>query len=94
MQESLTNTLKHARGAKAAVELRYAPAVLTVTVSDEGGSGRHDLGVSGSGGRGLIGMRERTALFGGTLEAGPTPTGFRVSARLPLGAPIDTGSEP
>jgi signal transduction histidine kinase len=91
VQESLTNALKHAHGARAAVELRYEPAALTVSVRDEGATGQHDLGTTTGTGRGLIGMRERAALFGGTLEAGPTPTGYRVVARLPLDPSAPTG---
>jgi signal transduction histidine kinase len=86
VQEALTNTLKHARGARARVELRYEPTALVIGVSDEGGAGRRDVGAADTGGRGLIGMRERVALFGGEFEAGPTSTGFRVAARLPLGS--------
>jgi signal transduction histidine kinase len=86
VQEALTNALKHARGAHARVELRYEAGALVITVLDEGATGRHDLGETASGGRGLIGMRERAALYGGELSAGPTPTGFRVAARLPVDA--------
>jgi signal transduction histidine kinase len=82
VQEALTNVLKHARGARARVELRFDPDALTIAVTDEGGMGERDLG--GGGGRGLIGLRERVALFGGEFEAGPTATGFRVAARLPV----------
>lgn len=84
VQEALTNALKHARGARARVRLAYEPGAIEIEVTDQGGTGRRDLGESGSGGRGLIGMRERAALYGGDFEAGPTPTGFRVHARLPI----------
>ena len=84
VQEALTNTLKHARGARARVRLDFQPQALTLEVTDRGGSGRRDLGDLAPGGRGLIGMRERVGLFGGDLETGPTADGFRVMARLPL----------
>lgn len=90
VQEALTNALKHASGARARVELAYGRDTVDLRVTDEGGSGRRDLGAAVDGGRGLIGMRERVAVFGGSFEAGPTPTGFRVAARLPAtpdGAP-------
>jgi signal transduction histidine kinase len=84
VQEALTNALKHARGARARVRLSYESRAIEIDVTDQGGAGRRDLGEAGSGGRGLIGMRERVALYGGDFEAGPTPTGFRVHARLPV----------
>jgi signal transduction histidine kinase len=92
VQEALTNVLKHARGARARVELRYEPRAIEIAVTDQGGSGRHDLGDPAHEGRGLIGMHQRAALYGGTLEAGPTASGFRVAARLPLDA--DVGAVP
>jgi signal transduction histidine kinase len=88
VQEALTNTLKHAgRGARATVRLRCADGWFEIDCSDDGGgrqaTSRFDRRLSG--GRGLLGMRERVALFGGVLEVGPLPTsGFRVRARLPL----------
>ena len=84
VQEALTNALKHARGARARVRLGYEPLALEIEVTDQGGTGEHDLGDSGRGGRGLIGMRERVALYGGRFDAARTPTGFRVFARLPV----------
>jgi len=84
VQEALTNVLKHARGARARIDLRYATHALEIEVVDEGGTGRRDLGDPEHDGRGLIGMHERAAMFGGRLEAGPTPTGFRVRATLPI----------
>ena len=84
VQEALTNALKHARGARARVRLAYEPRAIEIEVTDQGGAGQRDLGEAASGGRGLIGMRERVALYGGEFEAGPTPTGFRVHARLPI----------
>jgi signal transduction histidine kinase len=92
VQEALTNVLKHARGARTQVDLRYEPRAIEIAVVDQGGSGRRDLGEPAHEGRGLIGMRQRAALFGGTFEAGPTPSGFRVAARLPVDA--DGGAVP
>ncbi|MFE7490109.1 sensor histidine kinase [Kitasatospora sp. NPDC057541] len=90
VQESLTNALRHApQGSRAEVRVSCAPGAVTVEVSDDGraaGTGRP--GSAGSG-RGLTGMRERAAAFGGVLEAGPRPGGgWRVFVRLdPGGAP-------
>ena len=92
VQEALTNTLKHARDARARVILGYEPRCLDVEVRDEGGIGRRDLGEAGAGGRGLIGMRERVAIFDGDFEAGPVPGGFRVHARLPVDSQPVTGT--
>ncbi|MGY0025018.1 sensor histidine kinase [Streptomyces sp. YJ-C3] len=81
LQEALTNTLKHA-GPKvtATVDLSYAADAVTLTVTDTGRGG-----TPVPGGRGLTGMRERTSLYNGTLEAGPRPTGgWRVTAHLPV----------
>jgi signal transduction histidine kinase len=86
VQESLTNALRHAGDAHARVVLRYADDALHVEVADDG------VGpvTNGDGaGHGLIGMRERVALMGGTLHAGARPGGgFLVSAELPLGADV------
>jgi len=81
VQESLTNTRKHAGlAATAAVTLRYEPGGLVVEVTDDGLGG----GTEDSGGHGLAGMRERIAMYGGTVTAGPLPGGgFGVTARLP-----------
>jgi signal transduction histidine kinase len=83
VQEALTNTLRHARASRAEVVVRAAGGVLDLEVRDDGRGGAFDDGA----GRGIAGMRERAALLGGTLEAGPLEGGgFRVHARLPLGA--------
>ncbi|MBD0673193.1 hypothetical protein BU198_21360 [Streptomyces sp. CBMA156] len=83
VQEALTNTVKHAGGADAAVTVEYAPGRLLVEVTDTGG---RPTGAAASGnGRGLLGLRERLAVYGGTLHTGPRPRGgYRVTARLPL----------
>ena len=83
IQESLTNTIRHAGPAAAAVSLGYHDDELRIDVTD---TGRGQPAVAGSGeGLGLAGMRERAAAVGGTVEAGPGPAGgFRVAARLPL----------
>jgi signal transduction histidine kinase len=84
VQEGLTNALKHAGPASAEVVVRYGPRDLELEVRDDGrgrGSG------SNGGGHGLLGMRERVALYGGELAAGPRPGGgFALTARLPLEA--------
>lgn len=84
VQEALTNALKHARGSHAKVTVRYQPGDVLVEVVDEGAvAGVNGLGESG--GHGLVGMRERVALYGGELEAGKADEGFVVRARLPVG---------
>jgi signal transduction histidine kinase len=86
VQEALTNALKHARGAAARVDIRYEPDAIAVVVENDGGQGAQGVDEAHAG-RGLAGMRQRAAMVGGTLEAHPTATGFRVSARLPLEQP-------
>jgi signal transduction histidine kinase len=84
VQEALTNTRKHAGPASAAVLLRYTPDALELEVSDDG-RGRQPAPDGMSTGRGLVGMRERVALFGGEVATESAPGyGFRVRARLPL----------
>jgi len=81
VQEALTNARKHAGDARARVTLRYGDDALEVEVVDDGTG----AGDSRDGGFGLVGMRERVAIFGGSLEAGRCPEGgFGVRARLPL----------
>jgi signal transduction histidine kinase len=83
VQEALTNTLKHAGQARASIVVRYAPAALELEISDNGAGTA--AAVNGSG-HGLIGMRERATLYGGSLEAGARDNGgYAVRARLPLG---------
>jgi signal transduction histidine kinase len=83
VQEALTNTLRHARATRTEVTLRYGPDELEIDVVDDG-VGTPGLGGDGPG-YGVMGMRERASLVGGTLEAGPTPHGgYRVHAVLPL----------
>ncbi|REK86280.1 sensor histidine kinase [Streptomyces inhibens] len=86
-QEALTNTRKYAGPARASVQLTYHQEGVTVEVRDDGGGTPPQEGAStmGSGGYGLIGMRERVALHRGTLTVGPQADGgFAVMAELPL----------
>jgi signal transduction histidine kinase len=83
LQEALSNVLRHAGAVPTTVRLRHDPEALTVEVEDAGGTVRPP---DRTGGHGLVGMRERVALFHGTLDAGPRPGGgFTVRARFPLG---------
>ncbi|MFI9161530.1 sensor histidine kinase [Kitasatospora aureofaciens] len=87
VQEGLTNARKYAGSARASVRLAYHPDRITVEVRDDGGGGASPERAPGTGpaGYGLLGMRERVALHGGTLTAGPRPEGgFAVRAELPL----------
>jgi signal transduction histidine kinase len=83
VQEGLTNAIKHARAKHAQVLVRYDDGQVELTVSDDGtGDGGGEKG-----GHGLVGMRERVAVYGGQLEAGPLPEGgFALKARLPISA--------
>jgi signal transduction histidine kinase len=83
VQEGLTNALKHSGAATVTVVLRYCGKALEVRVDDDG---QGQLPATDGVGHGLVGMRERVALYGGSLDAGPRPTGgFGVRATLPLG---------
>ncbi|AGZ43185.1 sensor histidine kinase [Actinoplanes friuliensis] len=86
VQESLTNTLRHSQATRARVTVHCADDTVRVEIHDDGparAAGR----VDGSGRRGILGMRERARLLGGTLDAGPLPDGgFRVRADLPVAA--------
>jgi signal transduction histidine kinase len=83
VQEALTNALKHAPGGR--VGVRVARSASHVEIEIRGTRDPLSPVRKESGGQGLIGMRERAALYGGTLDAGPTPDGgFRVAGTLPI----------
>ena len=93
VQESLTNVIRHAGPARATVAVRHGEDGVEIEVTDDGGGGADGNGDAhgngdagrGGGGHGLAGMRERVALLGGELDAGPRRGGgYRVWARLPL----------
>ena len=92
-KEAIAAVLKHAGTARPVVRVEYRPRELRIKVSDDGRPA--DSGVAnpqppGSGGRGLIGLRERIAIYGGELDAGPRPGGgWQVSARIPLESVAD-----
>lgn len=84
VQEGLTNARKHAPGAAVEIRLRWRPTELEIEVTDDGpGLANNPNGA----GHGLIGMRERASLYGGSIRTGPgADGGFRVLARLPIEA--------
>jgi signal transduction histidine kinase len=86
IQEGLTNSLKHAGGGRARVTVRYAPSTLDISIDDERGPGAAPAIEPSHEGRGLVGMRERVAMFHGTFAAQPTGAGFRITATLPVEA--------
>lgn len=93
-QEALSNVRKHAPGAAVEVGLAWAAGAAVLTVTDDGGSAAAARGTvqearrtTSSPGYGLAGMAERAQLAGGTLETGPTGSGFRVRLTLPRRTP-------
>lgn len=90
VQEALTNVRKHAGPARASVDIDYSTDHVQVTVADDG----RGASVPDGAGHGLVGMRERVSLVGGTLQAGPRPGGgWLVRATLPVdGAPVADGA--
>ena len=85
VQEALTNVLKHAGRARATVTVAYEDQALRLEIVDDG---RGVNGRAEPGGHGLMGMRERVGVYGGSFEAGPrNGGGFRVAVRLPYGEP-------
>ena len=89
IQESLTNTLKHAGpNSQADVRLTYAADLVALEIVDNGRGAAQALATRGDTGHGLIGMRERTAMLDGEFAAGPRPGGgYRVRARIPYRQP-------
>jgi signal transduction histidine kinase len=94
VQEALTNALKHAGTATARVSVAYEPNEVVLSVEDDGEGPREGFDLSETGGgHGLVGMRERAALFGGIVQAGRRRGGgFAVRARLPT-RPLVPGGE-
>ncbi|MFI9008065.1 sensor histidine kinase [Actinosynnema sp. NPDC053489] len=85
VQEALTNAVKHASGGSVSVTVDHGDDRLRVDVVDTGGT--PGPGAAGGNGHGLIGLRERLAVYGGTLEARPRPGGgYQVTASIPVGA--------
>ena len=83
VQEALTNTLKHAQAGHADVHVKYRPCAIELAITDDGTS--PDKSSATGHGHGLVGMRERATLYGGSLHAGPRqPAGYQVQATLPF----------
>ena len=83
-QEALTNVARHAAASHTVVDLTYGPDALVVQIDDDG---RSESLKPSPAGKGIVGMRERVHALGGELEVGRAADhGFRVRARIPLGA--------
>jgi signal transduction histidine kinase len=88
VQEALTNVLRHAGAARARVDVRHDDGAIAIEVSDDGRGLAAIAGASNGAGHGIAGMRERVAVYGGTLHTGPRPGGgFVVRARIPYEQP-------
>ena len=87
VQEALTNALRHASGAHVTVAIAVEDGPPRLTLVVRNGPGHGPSGLVQGAGYGLIGMRQRALLYGGTLQAGPRPDGYEVRATLPLGNP-------
>ena len=88
VQEALTNALKHAGHTRASVRVAYQPDRLLLDIINQPGTAPRSRV---NGGHGIIGMRERAALFGGSMKAEPQPGGgYKVQAAIPLPSPERT----
>jgi signal transduction histidine kinase len=88
IQEAVTNARRHASGTSVELLLEWIPASLVLQIANN----LTDAVAARSGGHGLLGMRERAQLFGGSFEAGPAPSGqWVVRAELPTPAPVRVG---
>ncbi|MEU6084448.1 histidine kinase [Streptomyces sp. NPDC047108] len=95
VQEALTNVVRHSSSRTAEVLLRYGTGELEIRVDDDGPAAQSAEASGSGGGRGLVGMRERASVLGGSVEAGPRPDGgFRVLARIPFTAPATVSDAP
>ena len=94
VQEAVTNVIKHASTDRCQVTVTYQEEALTLEVTDNGGGSAATSGGELSvAGNGIIGMRERAAMYGGKVRAAPLPgRGFRVTARFPLAGMAATGA--
>jgi signal transduction histidine kinase len=89
VQESLTNVVKHTRRARARVTVSYQPTDLQLEIADDGRGPYASTASDGQVPRGLVGMRERVAIYGGTLSAShASGAGFSVKATFPLPQPV------
>jgi signal transduction histidine kinase len=94
VQEGLTNIRKHAAGAPAQVSIVYGAEDITLNIRNGAATTALDAALAGTGsGTGLLGLRQRVELVGGTFQAGPCPGGFELRARLPISPPV-TPSRP